>query len=72
MARALANDPDILLADEPSGNLDTSTGEHLHDLLLNFKKEKSISFVIATHNRELAKRCDKEIVIRDGKIADSN
>ena len=70
VARALANDPEIVLADEPSGNLDTATGRKLHELLFNLKSDKSVSFVIATHNRELADSCDREFQLVDGHLAD--
>ncbi len=70
VARALANDPKIVLADEPSGNLDTSTGRRLHDLLFDLNAENDTTFLIATHNRELAERCDSETQIVDGKIFD--
>ncbi len=68
VARALANEPDIVLADEPSGNLDIKTGSKLHDLLLKLNDEKNTSFLIATHNRELAASCDRELVLCDGVI----
>ena len=68
VARALANDPDIVLADEPSGNLDIGTGSRLHELLFSLNKENGTAFVIATHNRELASDCDRELEIVDGKI----
>ncbi len=58
VARALANRPKLLLADEPTGNLDIATGERLHDLLVEINKREGSAFVIATHNPELAKRCD--------------
>lgn len=70
VARALANDPKIVLADEPSGNLDTTTGRRLHDLLFELNAENDTTFLIATHNRELADRCDSETQIVDGKIFD--
>jgi lipoprotein-releasing system ATP-binding protein len=70
VARALANDPLIVLADEPSGNLDTSTGRRLHDLLFELNAENDTTFLIATHNRELADRCDSETQIVDGKVFD--
>ena len=70
VARALANDPRIVLADEPSGNLDTSTGRALHDLLFRLNSEKSVSFVIATHNRELAESCEREFKMVDGRLSE--
>ncbi len=70
VARALANDPQIVLADEPSGNLDTSTGRALHDLLFRLNSEKSVSFVIATHNRELAENSECEFKMVDGRLSE--
>ena len=68
VARALVNDPEIVLADEPSGNLDTATGSRLHDLLLHLNRESGISFLIATHNRELAGNCHRELEIIGGTV----
>lgn len=68
VARALANQPDIVLADEPSGNLDTATGRKLHDLLFRLNTEHGTSFLIATHNRELADQCQLECTLADGQI----
>jgi len=68
VARALANNPDVVLADEPSGNLDTATGRKLHDLLFRLNAEKSTSFLIATHNRELAENCHAEYRLVDGRL----
>ncbi|HVP07142.1 MAG TPA: ABC transporter ATP-binding protein [Candidatus Acidoferrum sp.] len=72
VARALANSPDLVLADEPSGNLDTATGRMLHDLLFRLNSEKSTTFVIATHNREFADRCHRELRMVDGKLHDES
>jgi lipoprotein-releasing system ATP-binding protein len=68
VARALANGPEIVLADEPSGNLDTATGRALHELLFRLNSETSATFVIATHNEELAGRCSRRCRIQDGKL----
>lgn len=68
VARALANDPDIVLADEPSGNLDTATGRRLHELLFHLNADSGTTFVIATHNRDLATECHRQLDIVDGKI----
>ena len=70
VARALANDPEIVLADEPSGNLDTTTGRQLHELLFRLNSQGSISFLIATHNRELAGSCEREHRMVDGRLSD--
>lgn len=69
VARALANQPEIVLADEPSGNLDTATGRKLHELLFRLNSENGTSFLIATHNRELADQCAVECTLADGRIA---
>jgi lipoprotein-releasing system ATP-binding protein len=70
VARALANNPDVVLADEPSGNLDTATGRMLHELLFRLNSEKNITFVIATHNREFAEQCNRELKMADGRLVD--
>ena len=70
VARALANNPDIVLADEPSGNLDTETGRKLHDLLFQLNDENGTTFLIATHNIELAARCDRVLEIKDGILSE--
>jgi lipoprotein-releasing system ATP-binding protein len=68
MARALINDPMAILADEPTGNLDTKTGNEMHELFLKLKEEQSQTFVIVTHNKELALLADREVVMSDGRI----
>jgi lipoprotein-releasing system ATP-binding protein len=68
VARALINDPDVILADEPSGNLDSASAVELHDLFFNLRDEFNQTFVIVTHNRELADKADRKLVIRDGVI----
>jgi lipoprotein-releasing system ATP-binding protein len=70
VARALVNEPEIVLADEPSGNLDTTTGRQLHELLFRLNSQKSTSFLIATHNRELAETCEREYRMVDGRLSD--
>ena len=69
IARALANNPEIVLADEPSGNLDTATGRKLHELLFELNRRNRTSFLIATHNRELADKCEREFKLIDGRLA---
>ncbi|MEW5796934.1 MAG: ABC transporter ATP-binding protein [Candidatus Zixiibacteriota bacterium] len=69
VARALANEPDIVLADEPSGNLDTATGRKLHELMFRLNDENATTFLVATHNRELADRCDVELQLVEGRLA---
>ena len=68
VARSLINEPGIILADEPSGNLDTSSSNNLHDLFLDLRKDFNYTFVIATHDLSLAKKSDKVLEIVDGKI----
>ena len=68
VARSLINEPSIILADEPSGNLDTSSSNKLHDLFLDLRKDFNYTFVIATHDLSLAKKSDKILEIVDGKI----
>jgi len=68
VARALMNNPKIILADEPSGNLDTSSAENLHQLFFKLRDELGQTFIIVTHNKELANMADRKLVIKDGKI----
>jgi lipoprotein-releasing system ATP-binding protein len=69
VARALAMDPQILLADEPSGNLDRSNAEMLHDLLLEVVNDLEIGMVVVTHNRSLAGRANKVLLLEGGKLS---
>lgn len=68
VARALINNPSIILADEPSGNLDTESAENLHNLFFKLRDEFGQTFVIVTHNEELAEMADRKLVMQDGKI----
>ena len=68
IARALTNDPDIIFADEPTGNLDSETGGAIVDLLLNLARERKKSLLIVTHDTGLATRGDRELHIKDGRI----
>ena len=68
LARALMNKPQIVLADEPSGNLDRRSGEALHELMWHLSRSKQQAFVVVTHNEELADRADRKIRLADGKI----
>ena len=68
VARALINSPAIILADEPSGNLDSKNAEELHNLFLKLNKELGQTFVIITHNKDLAKLGSRELEMKDGKI----
>ena len=68
VARALANDPAVLLADEPSGNLDHHNSERLHDLFSELARELELGMVIVTHNRSLAARADRVLQLEDGRL----
>lgn len=68
VARAIVNNPKILFADEPTGNLDSVTGEVVEKLLFNYNKQNKVTLIIVTHDPDLAKRCDIQIHIKDGKI----
>jgi len=67
VARALVNEPQIVIADEPSGNLDKATGEELHNLISELNQKKGQTFIIATHNQLLAQRAHRIITLVDGK-----
>ncbi len=71
VARALANDPSLILADEPTGNLDQANSELLFSLLCQVARERGKTVLIVTHNRDLAKRCDEVLVMRDGEFVSS-
>ena len=68
VARALINNPKIILADEPSGNLDSENSEILYNIFFDLRKKINCTFIIVTHNQSLAKKADRQIVINDGKI----
>lgn len=68
VARALINDPAVIFADEPSGNLDSKSAENLHNLFLQLRDELGQTFVIVTHNKELAKMADRTLEMKDGNI----
>jgi len=72
IARALASGARILLADEPTGNLDQKTGEQIIKLLFELKEQESASLLLITHDRALAKRCDRIAEVRDGKVISGN
>ena len=72
VARALALDPAIVLADEPSGNLDHGNAERLHTLFAELSRDLEIAMVIATHNRSLAQRADRVMLLEDGKLVETS
>jgi lipoprotein-releasing system ATP-binding protein len=71
VARALILDPVVVFADEPTGNLDTSTGEELFKVFLNLNMKKGITFIIVTHNESLSNRCSRVLRMMDGKLMDN-
>ena len=68
VARALVLEPDVVLADEPTGNLDTHTGEAIHELLRSVNRQKTVTFVVVTHNDKLALRADRILRMADGAL----
>ncbi|MBU4336047.1 MAG: ABC transporter ATP-binding protein [Actinobacteria bacterium] len=70
IARALVNDPRILFADEPTGNLDSKTGAVVEDILFGLNREHGITLIVVTHDEDLAARCDRQLRIRDGLLVD--
>ncbi|MUN63127.1 ATP-binding cassette domain-containing protein [Kocuria sediminis] len=70
IARALVNDPSVIFADEPTGNLDSATGAVVQDILFELNQERGITAVVVTHDAELAARCDRQVHLRDGLIVD--
>ncbi len=68
VARALAQDPRVLLADEPSGNLDKETGDRLHELLRRLNRERGLTVLAVTHNQHLASLCDRSLRLEAGKL----
>ena len=70
VARAIINQPQVIFADEPTGNLDSTTGERIENLLFELNQSQGITLIIVTHDEELAARCDRKIRMRDGKIVE--
>jgi putative ABC transport system ATP-binding protein len=68
IARALVGEPSVIFADEPTGNLDTNTGQVVEDMLFGLQRERGITLVVVTHDDELAARCDRSVNVRDGLI----
>jgi putative ABC transport system ATP-binding protein len=72
IARALINEPSIIFADEPTGNLDSHTGKNVEDLLLRLNHEQGITLVVVTHDEDFARRCERRLRIKDGALADGS
>ena len=68
IARAIVNNPKVIFADEPTGNLDSATGDKIEKLLFNLNKEKGITLIVVTHDEELAAKCKRQIRITDGTV----
>jgi predicted ABC-type transport system involved in lysophospholipase L1 biosynthesis ATPase subunit len=71
IARSLTNDPDIIFADEPTGNLDSKTGDAIMDLLLNLARDRKKTLLVVTHDTRLAKRGDRQLHIKDGVLQEA-
>lgn len=69
IARAIVNEPAILFADEPTGNLDSTTSDQIEKLLFGYNKQHHTTLIVVTHDLDLAKKCDMQILIKDGKIS---
>jgi lipoprotein-releasing system ATP-binding protein len=69
ISQALAMDPPLILADEPTGNLDTASADGVFEMMRRFNRERGTTFLVVTHNLDLAKRCDRTIQVVDGRIA---
>ena len=72
VARALINNPDIVFADEPTGNLDSANAKELHHLFFDLRKQFNQTFLIVTHNEELSQLSDRTLHMKDGKIIEGN
>ena len=71
IARPIVGDPQIIFADEPTGNLDSETGAKVEELLFGYNKQKGVTLIVVTHDVDLAKKCDYQIIIKDGRVEKS-
>jgi predicted ABC transporter, ATPase component len=71
IARAIVGNPQIIFADEPTGNLDSETGAKVEELLFDYNKQKGVTLIVVTHDADLAKKCDHQIIIKDGRVEKS-
>ena len=72
IARAFISKPDILFADEPTGNLDTKTGLHIADLLFEINKQEGTTLILVTHDPKLAVRCQRQVIMESGQLTEAN
>jgi len=72
VARALMMNPQVILADEPTGNLDSQTGEEVHNLLVHINREQGITIIVVTHNPALAVRMNRRVLLVDGKLHENS
>ncbi|MEJ2422210.1 MAG: hypothetical protein P8018_11005, partial [Acidobacteriota bacterium] len=68
IARALMNEPELMLADEPTGNLDEDTGDSVFDLLLALSRDRGLTVLVATHNSKLAQACRRIVRLEEGRV----
>jgi len=71
IARALVNDPEVIFADEPTGNLDSENGARVEELLFSLNRKKGITLIIVTHDDDLAKKCDRQFYMKDGQLTEA-
>ena len=71
IARALVNHPEVIFADEPTGNLDSENGARVEDLLFKLNRKKGITLIVVTHDADLAKKCDRRFEMKDGRITET-
>jgi putative ABC transport system ATP-binding protein len=71
IARALVNEPSVIFADEPTGNLDSTTGAEVESMLFGLHREQGITLVVVTHDQDLADRCERNVAVRDGVVTDA-
>jgi putative ABC transport system ATP-binding protein len=71
IARALVGEPDVIFADEPTGNLDSATGAQVEDILFSLQQEMGVTLVVVTHDEDLAERCTRRITIADGRLVEA-
>lgn len=71
IARALVNEPEVIFADEPTGNLDSENGERVEELLFSLNRKKGITLIIVTHDEDLAKKCDRRLYMKDGHLTET-